>query len=161
MAFRSLRTCTGFMPVKSPSSLLETASRPSSMSCWVVLRYFVSLFVRPGCSVARTLAAPLFGQVLDGKGIVTKWSALAIKVLLAAHKSVSKPGYSAGASSPRPFVAARPVVHYARGRRPNRAHRLVLRGTAPSTVPAPAVPLGAHSGHPRTLLRSRRTLSTP
>src|SRR5215208_257377 len=56
MAFRSLRTCTGFMPVKSPSSLLETASRPSSMSCCVVLRYFVSLFVRPGCSVARTFA---------------------------------------------------------------------------------------------------------
>jgi hypothetical protein len=27
--------------------------------------------------------------------IVTKWSALAIKVLLAAHKSVSKVGYSA------------------------------------------------------------------
>src|SRR5215210_660551 len=94
MAFRSLRTCTGLMPVKSPSSLLETTSRPSSMSCWVVLRYFVSLFVRPGCSVARTLAAPLFGLVLDGEGIVTKWSALAIKVLLAAHKSVSKAGYS-------------------------------------------------------------------
>src|SRR5215207_10738973 len=56
MAFRSLRTCTGLMPVKSPSSLLETASRPSSMSCCVVLRYFVSLFVRPGCSVARTFA---------------------------------------------------------------------------------------------------------
>src|ERR671916_2600408 len=58
MAFRSLLTCTGFMPVKSPNSLLEIASRPSSMSCCVVLRYFVSLFVRPGCSVARTSTAP-------------------------------------------------------------------------------------------------------
>jgi hypothetical protein len=43
----------------------------------------------------------LFGQVLDGEGIVTKWFALAIKVLLAAHKSVSKPGYSGGLSSRR------------------------------------------------------------
>ncbi|MCA1687872.1 MAG: hypothetical protein LC714_04625, partial [Actinobacteria bacterium] len=61
----------------------------------------VSLFVRPGCSVARTLAAPLLGQVLDSEGIVTKWFALAIKVLLTAHKSVSKAGYS-GADGPDP-----------------------------------------------------------
>src|ERR687893_789033 len=110
MAFRSLRTCTGFIPVKSPSSLLETASRPSSMSCWVVLRYFVSLLVRPGCSVARTPAAPLFGKVLDGEGIVTKWSALAIKVLLAAHKLVSKAGYSGGTGSPS--LSSRRVLLY-------------------------------------------------
>jgi hypothetical protein len=31
--------------------------------------------------------------------IVTKWSVLAIKVLLAAHKSVSKAGYSEGVGS--------------------------------------------------------------
>jgi hypothetical protein len=42
----------------------------------------------------------LFGQVLDRERIVTKWSALAIKVLLAAHKSVSKAGYS-GVDRPR------------------------------------------------------------
>src|SRR5215211_4392319 len=82
------------MPVKSPSSLLETASRPSSMSCWVVLRYLVSLFVRPGCSVARTLAAPSFVKHVSGERIVTKWPRLAIKVLLADNKSVSKVGYS-------------------------------------------------------------------
>jgi hypothetical protein len=54
----------------------------------------------------------LLGQVLDGEGIVTKWSALAIKVLLAAHKSVSKPGYSEGVSpeSPGTFIVAHLVV---------------------------------------------------
>jgi hypothetical protein len=38
----------------------------------VVLRYFVSLFVRPGCSVARTLLLLLLrGSHIDGR-IVTK-----------------------------------------------------------------------------------------
>src|ERR671915_16955 len=59
-----------------------------------------------------------------------------------------------------PFIAARLVVHYARGRRPHRAHRKVLHGTAPSTVPAPTVPLGAHSGHPRTLLVAENSVHT-
>jgi hypothetical protein len=43
----------------------------------------------------------LLDQVLAGQGIVTKWSALAIKVLLTAHKSVSKPGYSAATIAAR------------------------------------------------------------
>src|SRR5918999_2273051 len=59
-----------------------------------------------------------------------------------------------------PFIATRLFVHYARGRRPHRAHREVLHGTAPSTVPAPTVPLGAHSGHPRTLLVAENSVHT-
>src|SRR5918997_5729885 len=61
---------------------------------------------------------------------------------------------------PGSFIAARLVVHYARGCRPHRAHCKVLRGTAPSTVPAPTVPLGAHSGHPRTLLVAENSVHT-
>src|SRR3712207_7710484 len=89
MAFKSRRTCTGLIPVKSPSSLLETASRPSSMSCWVVLKYFVSLFVNPGCSVARTFPkAPSLGLLAClVAGIVTKRIALAIMVLLTGRKT--------------------------------------------------------------------------
>src|ERR687893_2105285 len=61
-----------------------------------------------------------------------------------------------------PFIAARLVVHYARGRRPHRAHRQVLQGTAPSTVPAPTVPLrgalgaSAHSSDRGELCPHRR-----
>jgi nitrate reductase gamma subunit len=66
------------------------------MSCWVVLKYFVSLFVNPGCSVARTCPkAPSLGPLAFlVAGIVTKRIALAIMVLLTGRKTYSKVDYS-------------------------------------------------------------------
>src|SRR3712207_784911 len=113
MAFKSLRTCTGFMPVKSPSSLLETASRPSSISCWVVLRYLVSLFVRPGCSVARTLSAPSFIRFVDGETHCNKMVRSCNKGALS-RSQISKQGRLQRGGGVEfhgePFIAARRVV---------------------------------------------------
>jgi hypothetical protein len=47
--------------------------------------------------------------MIDG-GIVTKWDALAIKVLLTDNKSVSKAGYSAMGGFSRRMVGARRVL---------------------------------------------------
>src|SRR5215217_6749570 len=85
------------------------------MSCWVVLRYLVSLFVKPGCNVARTFPfTPSLGLPLDG-GYCNKKNRSCNKVLLANKKASSKSDYSeagrpeslvVGTNFRRPFPSA-------------------------------------------------------